>query len=400
MGFFITLFFSLPVIAQENTKLPDTPTQASIDPGTTPDSLFYGLSRTWEKVDLFFTFDKTEKAKKGLTYATEKIAQVHAMLKKKDTKAAAKALKGYEDDIVTVYDAVTALQDENPEQDFKTQLETETALKAQQAMIQELQTQSETTLSGQVSEQDHITFEHSLNATIEHTRQTQIRIQEHKEKTRIKIKAKEGKSDQEIAALEHTMKKDNQGHKGEQEREQAASGSDASDAEENEHGVQEQQNSSQEGIVQPMHTAAHATVTLKTQDEEENETNDVSKETQHTSQLGISARTKGGTTRVRVEQGNVEKVFTLKETSRTGIVAAIATKLDLDPLAVDTALQLTVESNKSPKDEQKELKAQAHTQTHQDENEEKKATPQNHTDDGLSASGTVAGHGQVQASIG
>ena len=70
---FVALAALSGALAQED----GTETNVSLpDPDITPDSPFWAFDRFFERIDLFLTFDKAEHAKKGLTNARERIAEV------------------------------------------------------------------------------------------------------------------------------------------------------------------------------------------------------------------------------------------------------------------------------------------------------------------------------------
>jgi len=81
------LIFFLPVVfAQEKSE----------DPGITPDSFLWGLDKASERIDLLLTFDKSEKAKKGLAHAHERLSEVKAMIEENKLEAAEKAKESHE----------------------------------------------------------------------------------------------------------------------------------------------------------------------------------------------------------------------------------------------------------------------------------------------------------------
>ena len=69
----VTLLLSNVVIAQQDDFA---------DPGTLPDSAFYGFKKFFEKADLFFTFDESAKVQKHLLFAEKRIAEAKAISEK------------------------------------------------------------------------------------------------------------------------------------------------------------------------------------------------------------------------------------------------------------------------------------------------------------------------------
>ncbi|MCD6528603.1 hypothetical protein J7K44_03150 [bacterium] len=88
----LVLLSSLGVgaLAQE-TELPN--------PGLTPDSPFYFLERIAEGIGTFFTFGDLNKAERYAKLASERVAEVQAVVEKGKPEAAEKALKRYEEQL-------------------------------------------------------------------------------------------------------------------------------------------------------------------------------------------------------------------------------------------------------------------------------------------------------------
>lgn len=69
------------------------------NPGVTPDSWMYGLDRAFEKISLALTFDKVKKAEKRLLMASERIAELKAMVDKGKPEFVDKLRSAYENGI-------------------------------------------------------------------------------------------------------------------------------------------------------------------------------------------------------------------------------------------------------------------------------------------------------------
>lgn len=69
------------------------------DPGVTPDSWLYGLDRAFERINLALTFDRAAKAEKHLQIASERIAELKAMVDKGKPEFAGRLRKDYETEI-------------------------------------------------------------------------------------------------------------------------------------------------------------------------------------------------------------------------------------------------------------------------------------------------------------
>jgi len=64
--------------------------QPTEDPGITPDSFLWGLDKALDQLTLLLTFDKGEKAKKGIEIARERLLEVREMIEENKLEAAEK----------------------------------------------------------------------------------------------------------------------------------------------------------------------------------------------------------------------------------------------------------------------------------------------------------------------
>lgn len=60
-----------------------------------PDNIFYGLKKTFEDLDELFTFNASDKLKKQIAHAEQRIAETRTELRRNNTDAANRALDGY-----------------------------------------------------------------------------------------------------------------------------------------------------------------------------------------------------------------------------------------------------------------------------------------------------------------
>ncbi len=98
---FLIVIFALPVSASATAK-------AGIKPG----SFFYFFDTTFEKINLFFTFNPENKARKALEYADERLAEVEAVASENKPKEIEKAMSDYEKKISLATEKSKELKDE------------------------------------------------------------------------------------------------------------------------------------------------------------------------------------------------------------------------------------------------------------------------------------------------
>jgi len=72
----------LPRGLRKKELLPPSWQEKCPEAGLTPDSLFYGVEKSLEKLNLFFIFNKVKKAEKHLRYAEERLAEAGEMIEK------------------------------------------------------------------------------------------------------------------------------------------------------------------------------------------------------------------------------------------------------------------------------------------------------------------------------
>jgi len=85
---------------------------AAQNAGIKPGSFFYGFVTTFEKVNLFFTFNPEKKAEKALKYAEKRLAEAEEVAGDKNSDAVKTAISGYEKNIAIASEASKKVKDE------------------------------------------------------------------------------------------------------------------------------------------------------------------------------------------------------------------------------------------------------------------------------------------------
>ena len=85
---------------------------AAENAGIKPGSFLYGFVTTFEKVNLFFTFNPEKKAEKALKYAEKHLAEAEAVAGDKNSNAVKTAISGYEENIALAAEASKKVKDE------------------------------------------------------------------------------------------------------------------------------------------------------------------------------------------------------------------------------------------------------------------------------------------------
>lgn len=89
-----------------------TSVSAAEESGIKPGSFFYGFVTTFEKVNLFFTFNPEKKVEKALRYAEKRLAEAEAVADEENPDAVKTAVAGYERNIALAAEASKKVKDE------------------------------------------------------------------------------------------------------------------------------------------------------------------------------------------------------------------------------------------------------------------------------------------------
>ena len=100
---------------------------AQTNTGPTPGSFWYGITTTFENVNLFFTFNSEKKAEKALGYAERRLAQAKAAAESENSKAVKTALADYEAKINLATESSKKIEDNERAEKLLTSIADNTA---------------------------------------------------------------------------------------------------------------------------------------------------------------------------------------------------------------------------------------------------------------------------------
>ncbi len=100
---------------------------ASNSAGIKPGSFFYFFDTTFEKVNLFFTFNPEKKAQKALEHAEERLAEAEAVAEEKNTNAVKTAVAGYESNIALAAEESKQIKDKEKAEGLLTSITDQTS---------------------------------------------------------------------------------------------------------------------------------------------------------------------------------------------------------------------------------------------------------------------------------
>lgn len=195
LAIILSICLILPfVIAQDTTvSIEDLP-----EAGTTPDSIFWGIDRALENINLALTFDKSAKAQKGLQHAHERLLEVKVMIEKNKLDHAEKAELAHKRKLEKVRIDIASLAEEE-EEDIEKVAELENALDNQENELENIRTRVRIKIEGLTLTEEQkkklLAFLNSLEGSID---EIKIDIENKEERTLTKIERRTGKSKTEI----------------------------------------------------------------------------------------------------------------------------------------------------------------------------------------------------------
>ena len=189
-----------PITLELNETENETVIEELVDPGVSPDSPFYGLDRAMERLNLALTFNKAEKAKKGLAHANERLAEVQAMIQEKKMEQAQIAQEGHDDALEEVEQEVAELSDDDATEEMEEVVELSEKIN-EHRMIVEKVGNSLIKTKGELTEEQQNMIQEMLGAINGTTAKLKVEIQNKKEETKLKVKVQTGKSDAEVEGL-------------------------------------------------------------------------------------------------------------------------------------------------------------------------------------------------------
>ncbi len=192
-SFFILLFILiLPIVSAQQTT--------ASDHGVTPDSFLWGLDKALDQLALLLTFDKGEKAKKGIEIARERLLEVREMIEENKLEAAEKAKEEHGKTLVKVKQAVKEIEKDNSTEEIKEVIEIEKELEEHDEEVEEVNTELKVKIKieGIITDEQRALINSLLDSLKGQTGEIEVEIKNKKDKTKIKIKQETGKSEDEI----------------------------------------------------------------------------------------------------------------------------------------------------------------------------------------------------------
>ena len=166
------------------------------DAGVTPDSFLWGLDKAIDQLTLLLTFDKGEKAKKGIEIARERLLEVKEMIEENKLEAAEKAKEEHGRTLVNVKEKVKEIEKDSSTEEIREIIEIEKELEEHEDNVEEVNTELKVKVKveGTITEEQKALINSILDSLKGQTGEVEIEIKNKKDKTKIKIKQETGKS--------------------------------------------------------------------------------------------------------------------------------------------------------------------------------------------------------------
>ncbi len=312
--------------------------EETTDPGILPDSILWGLDKAFDSLSLALTFNSDEKAKKGISIAMERIAEVKLMLEQNKIEHSLKAKKATSDTLLKVKERISIIEKEDKTQELESTLEIENELNEVEEELKELkETEIKIKIKGDLSPEKLQQLESIVSDLLGTSGELKVEIKNKKDKTKIEIKAKgidENKLELELEEKHGLLEKKK--HKAEEEIEDAKEGLEEVEeivAEGVPQGILEILNEARKKIENAENALAEGKFgeAFGQANAAKNILKNAEKklEAEEEKELEIEAEIKEGFTKVKVELDEEELEFTLATTNKDEILSAIAENLGM-----------------------------------------------------------------------
>lgn len=202
LSFSIMVFFlvSQTALAYQITGNSIETNNASISAGTTPDSFLYFLDVALDKINLALTFSPTEKAKKGLDIARERLMEIKKMMDEGKIEDSKIAQQKYLDALEVVQSSVKKIKRDNSTEEMKDQIEIEKDLEEHKTEIEEVmgELKVKIKIKGNISLKRQELRDSILESLKNKTGEVEIEIENEKEKTKTRMKQESDKNEKEL----------------------------------------------------------------------------------------------------------------------------------------------------------------------------------------------------------
>jgi len=196
---FSMLLISSFVLAEEGTEVEIE------DAGTTPGSVFHGLDRAMERINLALTFNKVKRAEKALRIAEERLAELNALAENNESEYIEKSRLYHERSLERVRAAIEGMESNGDEDKARNALERITALEDRildhQEKVSAIKARILERQGDRMSEEQIVHLEEIFVRMENRTFDLEVNLIKKKDNVRLKYKVISEKTDEEIEEL-------------------------------------------------------------------------------------------------------------------------------------------------------------------------------------------------------
>lgn len=173
---------------------------AITDPGTAPDSFLWELDKAFDQISLLLTTDDTDKAKKGLEIAEERLAEIRKMIEENKLEAVGKAKEAHGKTLLKVKNNVEHLEEDDSLGEIEKVIEIEKDLEEHDEKVEQIfgELKVKIEIEGEITQEQRDLINSILTSLEGQTGEVEIEIKNKKNKIKIEIEQETGKSEEEI----------------------------------------------------------------------------------------------------------------------------------------------------------------------------------------------------------
>ncbi|NTV22867.1 MAG: hypothetical protein HGA85_00640 [Nanoarchaeota archaeon] len=188
--FSIVLLLVFSALAQEDV----IETEDTVDPGTTPDSLMWGVDVAMDKISLALTFDNAKRAEKALQVAEERLAEVRAMIKAKKLEHSLKAEQEHEKLLIEVETEVENEKKDKGSDQLEDTIKLEQRLSRHKQRFEKVESEVEIEMRGDLTPEQQEKLDALLSSLGDNVRRVEVKIQKREGELKLKVKTEEGET--------------------------------------------------------------------------------------------------------------------------------------------------------------------------------------------------------------
>ncbi len=355
--YFITVLFLIP----QTTAYPITGNivkteKTTISAGITPDSWLYFFDVALDNINLLLTFDKTEKAKKGLDIARERLMEIKEMIDKNKSESAQTARKEHMNVLNIVQNSVKEIEKINSTEEIEELIEIEKELEEHKTEIEEIigELKIKMEIKGNITSEQQEFINSILSGLERKVGEVEIEIENEKNKRKIEIEIETGKSGEEVEDLI----KEIENKKGLEDIRKEKALDEIKDAEEEINEMVEKLNNLNISIEENVTYALNLLIQAK-ESYSKNNYKDAIKlakqvknlienykeiyEKESEEERKIEVEIEGNQTKVEVEIGKVKAKFILETIDTNEIVSEIAERTGLSLSEIENIIRIEIE---------------------------------------------------------